>query len=62
MLEPMPPYLRSIRPPYRLRPRSAVAVMPADEDTAPGFMERLRRFARQVLSSEAQAQAERPSR
>lgn len=45
-----PPYLRAIRPPYRVRPRSAVRLMADDHEPEPGAVERLRRLARQMLS------------
>ncbi len=49
MSELEPPYLRSIHPPYRLTPRSAVAQMPS-EDEPPGFLERFIRMARKWLA------------
>ena len=53
MPELTPPFLRSIHPPYRLRPRSAVTLMAAAHEPTPGVIERLRRLARQMLPSEA---------
>jgi hypothetical protein len=53
MPELTPPFLRSNHPPYRLRPRSAVTLMAAADEPAPGVIERLRQLARQVLSHEA---------
>ncbi len=38
---------------YRLRPRSSVTLMSADDEPEPGFIERLRRLARQMLSQQA---------
>ena len=53
MQEVTPPDLRSIRPPYRLRPRSAVTLMSGDEESSPGVIERLRSAARRILSQAA---------
>jgi hypothetical protein len=38
---------------YRLRPRSSVTLMAADGEPEPGFIERVRRVARQMLSQQA---------
>jgi hypothetical protein len=46
-----PPYLRSIHPPYRLTPRSAITAMPdeAEPEAGPGISERIRRLASRWL-------------
>lgn len=49
MPELEPPYLRSIHPPYRLKPRSAVTLMADDAASPEGLVERLLHVARRLL-------------
>ncbi len=53
MEELTPPYLRSIHPPYRLRPRSAVTLMSSHDEPSSGVLERLRRLAQRMLAPAA---------
>ena len=49
MYEQTPPFLRSIHPPYRIRPRSAVTMMSGDDEPQSGVIERLMQVARRML-------------
>ncbi len=53
MYQLTPRFLRSIPPPYRVRPRSTVTLMHGHDEPRAGFYERLRRTVRRLLKQDA---------